>query len=118
MSEHVRTPDDRLDDILDACHDCINWTADKSATEITVNTLLFAALCRLLCIVGEAANHLPTEYRTLMPLVPWRKVVATRNLLIHRYWIIDRGLLLLIINNDLPKLVATIKEWRSLKVNP
>jgi uncharacterized protein with HEPN domain len=113
MNGHSRTADDRLADILDASRDCIAWTARISANEIAANTMLFAALCRLLGIIGEAANHLPPEYRTQMPLVPWRKVVATRNLLIHRYWVVDRGLLLLIIYNDLPKLVTTIQDWRT-----
>lgn len=114
----TRSPDNRLDDIVDACGDCVAWTRNITAAEIVSNQQLFLALCRLVEIIGEAANHLPTAYRTEMSSIPWRKIVATRNLFVHRYWIIDRGLMLLTIHNDLPKLVAAIQEWRTSKAYP
>ena len=118
MMNQTRTPASRLADILDACHYCVAWTQDLQACDIVSDSKLFHALCRLLCNIGEAANYLPIDYRAEMPLIPWRKVVATRNLLVHRYWVVDRGLLLLTIHNDLPKLVAAIHEWQSAKANP
>ena len=51
-------------------------------------TVCHAALYEL-AIVGEAANRLSSQLRDAHPEVPWRYVIAFRNILIHLYDEID-----------------------------
>lgn len=118
MTTAARPPDARLDDILDACSDCLSWTDGRTANDLMADSRTIHALCRCLTIFGEASNHLPSNYRAEMSMIPWRKMIATRNLLVHRYWNVDVGLILLIIKNNLPHLVSTICSWRDSRTNP
>ena len=40
-------------------------------------------------IIGEAARGITDELREAHPEVPWRRMVAMRNVLIHGYFAID-----------------------------
>ena len=42
-----------------------------------------------LILLGEAANHLTDEARKRYPGASWREVIGLRDLLIHRYWVVD-----------------------------
>jgi uncharacterized protein with HEPN domain len=117
MTSPKRAPEARINDIVEAARMCIDWTNANEAKAIVEDTKLFNALCRSISIIGEAANHLPTEYRTEMSVIPWRKIVAMRNLLVHRYWFVDRGLLLLIIHNELPNLISVIEGWQTARAS-
>jgi len=43
------------------------------------------AVSRCIEIVGEAANRVPPDVRSRAPEIPWRRIVATRNVLAHAY---------------------------------
>ena len=45
-----------------------------------------AAVERQGFVIGEAAARVPDEGKQRRPAVPWRKIVALRNLLAHGYW--------------------------------
>jgi uncharacterized protein with HEPN domain len=60
-------------------------------------------------IIGEAARGLTEELRQAHPEVPWRQMIAMRNVLIHGYFDIDVDLVWSVADNDLPKLAAQIR---------
>jgi uncharacterized protein with HEPN domain len=60
-------------------------------------------------IIGEAARGITDELREAHPEVPWRRMVAMRNVLIHGYFDIDVDLVWSVAENDLPKLGAQIR---------
>ena len=43
------------------------------------------ALERRIEIIGEAARRISREFQAAHPEIPWRKIVAQRNVLIHEY---------------------------------
>lgn len=43
------------------------------------------ATLRNLSLIGEAAMRVPDAIRVLAPDIPWRKIVGTRNRLMHAY---------------------------------
>jgi uncharacterized protein with HEPN domain len=47
--------------------------------------------------------------RQAHPEVPWRQMVAMRNVLIHGYFDIDVDLVWSVAENDLPKLAAQVR---------
>jgi len=60
-------------------------------------------------IIGEAASRLSAAIRR-RPGVPWRKIIAFRNRLIHAYFSVDLPLVWNVIENDLPPLKAEVKR--------
>ena len=54
-------------------------------------------------IIGEAANRLLEELRSQQG-VPWSRIIAFRNRLIHGYWSVDLLLVWDVVENDLPLL--------------
>ena len=58
------------------------------------------AVIRNFEIIGEAANRLAPETRS--GTVPWARIIAFRNRLIHGYWSVDFLLLWDVIENELP----------------
>lgn len=61
------------------------------------------AVIRNFEIIGEAANRLTPELRENAP-VPWKRIIAFRNRLIHAYWGVDLVLVWDVIRNELPSL--------------
>ncbi len=68
------------------------------------NFLVQDAVIRNLEIIGEASRNLQKEFKDESPEVPWRKVNAMRNKLIHEYFIIDIETVWNVIQFDLPEL--------------
>ena len=60
-------------------------------------------------IIGEATRGLTEELRQAHPEVPWRQMVAMRNVLIHGCFDIDVDLVWSVAQNDLPKLGAQVR---------
>ena len=80
---------------------------DKSRFE--QSGLNYDATVRNLELVGEAATHIPQPARESAPHIPWRKVVALRNRLIHGYLGIDNDTLWSVIQEDIPPLLDNLK---------
>jgi uncharacterized protein with HEPN domain len=53
--------------------------------ELRADEKTYLATVRAIEIIGEAARHIPDEFRILHPGVPWREIVAMRNILVHNY---------------------------------
>lgn len=71
------------------------------------------AVVRNIEIIGEAANNLTREFRSNAANIEWRKIIATRNRIIHGYATVDLEIIWNITQKDLGKLkteVETILE--------
>jgi uncharacterized protein with HEPN domain len=73
------------------------------------NGLVFDATLRNLELIGEAATHVPPDIRAAYPSIPWRRIIATRNRLIHGYLGIDDDTLWSIVSTDLPALMTALR---------
>jgi uncharacterized protein with HEPN domain len=60
-------------------------------------------------IIGEAANRLSVELRS-RESVPWSRIIAFRNRLIHGYWSVDLLPVWDVITNDLPLLKNEVRR--------
>jgi uncharacterized protein with HEPN domain len=69
--------------------------------------LIQDAVVRNFEIIGEAASRLSPAVRDASD-VPWAKVIAFRNRLIHGYWSIDLQLVWDVIEHELPTLKAVV----------
>ena len=51
--------------------------------------MLLLALVKEIEIIGEAASRISDESRNALPRIPWPKIIAIRNRLIHAYADVD-----------------------------
>lgn len=66
------------------------------------------AIVRALEIIGEAARHVPAGVRRRHPEVPWRRIVAMRNKVIHEYFGVDLEVVWRTVREELPALQAAV----------
>ena len=59
--------------------------------ELFGSELLHVWVIYHLQVIGEAANNLSTGLVADHPEIPWRPIVAGRNILVHQYFGIDEG---------------------------
>ncbi len=67
------------------------------------------AVIRNFEIIGEAANRLSPTVRG-RAAVPWGRIIAFRNRLIHAYWNVDIDLVWDVIENELPALKRAVEQ--------
>ena len=61
-------------------------------------------------LIGEAATHILDDVCKANPQIPWRRIIATRNRLIHGYLGIDNDTLWSIIRDDIPPLLPQLHK--------
>jgi len=59
-------------------------------------------------VIGEACRGLSAPFKAAPPEVPWSDIVGMRNILVHRYFGIDRNAVWAVVERDLPDLKAGI----------
>jgi uncharacterized protein with HEPN domain len=82
-------PDQRdaayLLDILQAAEKVERYISGKTFCEFQKNEVLCDAVERNIEIIGEAARRLSQAFKQDHPDIPWRKIIAQRNVLAHEY---------------------------------
>ncbi len=67
-------------------------------------------------IIGEAVQKLSPEFKARYPTIPWNKIVAMRNKMIHEYFGLKLDVIWKTIQDDLPILKKELEQV--LKENP
>jgi uncharacterized protein with HEPN domain len=78
--------------------------------------LIQDAVVRNFEIIGEAASRLSPALRDVSN-VPWARVIAFRNRLIHGYWSIDLQLVWNVIEHELPTVKAVVDQLLEPEAN-
>jgi uncharacterized protein with HEPN domain len=104
----LRSDRERLLDILEAI-ERIELQAARGRAAFDEDELVQTAVVRWIEIIGEAASGLSNDVRQAHPEIPWRQMVAMRNVLVHGYFDIDVDLVWSVLEHDLPKLEAQIR---------
>ena len=84
------------------------YTKGISEDEFARSTQVQDAVVRRLEIIGEAAKHLSDETKEKYNFVPWKKVIGSRDVLIHDYFTVDIELVWDTVINDIPELKQNI----------
>lgn len=103
-------------DAQQAAERIARFTAGKSFTDYEADEYLRSAVERQFEIVGEAINQLrriDPATATAIPELP--RVIAFRNILVHRYANVDNRLVWGVLETDLPSLRGTLNR---LLANP
>lgn len=78
--------------------------------------MAFNACVMRLQVIGEHVGKLLKEQSKPLESyseIPWQAIYGIRNIISHEYGNIDEAIIVSVINNDLPKLKAVIKELLS-----
>ncbi len=102
-----------IDDMIAFAGKAIAYTKGLGQATFIVGGLNYDATVRNLELIGEAATHIPEAIRADHPQIPWRKVIATRNRLIHGYLGIDNDTLWSIVRDDIPALLEKLDALKS-----
>jgi uncharacterized protein with HEPN domain len=100
-------------DMRECCARVAEYTDGLSREEFEKTRLVYDATLRNLELIGEAARHVPDDVRATAPDVPWRRVVAVRNILIHGYLGIDNDVIWDIVQNEIGKLLRALEKLDS-----
>ncbi|MCF0195104.1 MAG: DUF86 domain-containing protein [Bacteroidaceae bacterium] len=73
-------------------------------------------VCMQLIFIAEKVKSLDTKTNgTLLakyPEIPWKDIIGLRNIIAHEYHRVDEEEIFAIIKNDLPHLLATIRQMQ------
>lgn len=104
----MRDPKERLRDILEAIARIERYAA-RGREAFEKDELIQVWILHHLQIIGEAAARLGREFHETHPEVPWREIVAMRNVLVHEYFGVDLNELWRTVERDLPALKHAIE---------
>jgi uncharacterized protein with HEPN domain len=78
-----------LRDMVEAADHIAGFIAGLDSQGFEESELIRSAVAQKLAIIGEAAARVPDELKDRFRQIPWRRIVAFRNILIHAYFGID-----------------------------
>jgi len=99
-----------LVDILAAARLALAYTAGKTPEQFLADTQCQDAVIRRLEVIGEAVRRISDQTRAAFPKVPWKDMVAMRNVMIHEYDDVDLTVVWDTVQAHLPALVAELEK--------
>lgn len=98
-----------ISDMIEFARKVLLYTEGKDQHAFFSDGLTYDATLRNLELIGEAATRIPEKIKNAHPDIPWRRVIATRNRLIHAYLGIDDDIVWSIIRDDIPGLLEQLE---------
>ena len=102
-----------ISDMIDFAEKVLIYTHEMEQSGFEQGGLNYDATLRNLELIGEAATHIPEHVRQFASHIDWRRIVATRNRLIHGYLGIDNDTLWSIIQTDVPPLLRNLRALKT-----
>jgi uncharacterized protein with HEPN domain len=95
-------------DILHAAADIQRFIAGKSLEDFQSDEMMGSAVERKIEVIGEAARGISEGFRLAHPEVPWKKIIATRNIVAHDYDSVNRTTVWRIATTHIPDLIRLL----------
>ena len=99
----------RLRHMLDAAREGLPFVAGRNSEDLGRDRMLVLALVKEIEIIGEAASRISDESRQALPRIPWPKIIAMRNRLIHAYADVDLSIVWDTLTGALPELARELE---------
>lgn len=96
-------------DILDAARTITGFIKDIPFTEYERDRKIQMAVERGLEIIGEAARLVSDGFKERHPDIPWRSIIAQRNVIAHEYGEIRQERIWELLKNHIPGLIEKIR---------
>jgi uncharacterized protein with HEPN domain len=78
-----------LRDILEAAEHISRFIAESGRSGFDQSELVRSAVVQKLAVIGEAAARISIDLKASNADVPWSRIAAFRNILVHAYFGID-----------------------------
>ena len=99
-----------LRDLVEAADHIAQFITGLDRSGFQESELVRSAVIQKLALIGEVAAHVSAELQTRYPEVPWPKIVAFRNILVHAYFGIDWGEVWRAATKESPALRAQVES--------
>ena len=99
-----------LGQIVEFADEIAALLATRTRKDLDSNREFRRALERCVELIGEAASRLPENWRASHAEIPWRQIIAMRNVMIHGYDVVVSDVLWDVATNDVPKLREEIER--------
>jgi uncharacterized protein with HEPN domain len=106
----TRGAEQRIADILEAIDRCVRYAGTLDSPDADLIHMAEDAIERNLQIIGEAANHLPEEVTDEHPDIAWPQIRGLRNILVHQYFGVDRGVIRDVVDAHLAPLARALQS--------
>jgi uncharacterized protein with HEPN domain len=100
-------------DILHAIDRCEEYRSHLAGPDEALAAMAYDAVLRNLAVIGEAVRALPEDMTASMPQIAWASIAGLRNVVVHEYFRVDRGLILDVLDHHLVPLAAALGERRA-----
>ncbi len=104
----MRSDREYILDILDAIQQIEHYSV-QGKDALKKEELLQVWFIHHIQIIGEAIRNISDDLRVNYPEIPWRQVVAMRNILVHNYLSVDIEEVWNTVERDIPELKHKIK---------
>jgi uncharacterized protein with HEPN domain len=94
----------RLLHIIEAIDEIQLYTSSTDIKSFLDNSMMRFACIKQIEIIGEAANMITAETKSLFTDLQWSQIIGMRHILVHEYFGVDFDLIWQVIINDLPVL--------------
>jgi uncharacterized protein with HEPN domain len=99
-----------VDDILEAIARIERYTQGMDLEGFRGSDITVDAVIRNFTIIGEAARQIPPEIEKANADIPWDKMRALRNIVVHQYFGVDAGIIWETLRHDLPPLTSRLRQ--------
>jgi uncharacterized protein with HEPN domain len=99
-----------LRDIVEAADHIQQFLTGVDRSGFEASELLRSAVVQKLAVIGEAAARLPAGVHAAHPEIPWSRIVAFRNVLVHSYFGVDWEVVWIAATKDAPALREEVRE--------
>lgn len=96
-------------DMIHAAREAAGFVSGMTLERFMESPLAQRAVERDVEIIGEAASRISPEFRAAHPDIPWRPIIAQRNVLAHDYGRVDPARIWRLVREDLPELVRQLE---------
>lgn len=99
-----------LEDMLESALKIKRYTTNLDFDLFITDDKTIDAVVRNFEIIGEAANRMDPDFRTMNSEIDWNRIRGFRNRIVHDYFGIDYEIVWTIIENDLENLIEQLED--------
>lgn len=110
MANNPRVIQELLLDIKTYACKARAFLQNQSQEDFYCNEMAQYAVFHCIEVIGEAASRLPLDFRTRHGNIPWRDIIAMRNILIHEYFDINIEMAWETVKTDIPVLLQLLEN--------
>lgn len=99
----------RLRHMIEAAREALSFACGRGREDLENDRQLVLSLVKDIEIVGEAAAQITESTRMELADIPWDRIVAMRNRLVHAYFSINPDIVWQTVQEDLPTLINKLE---------